>query len=35
MQYDGAIHAFFYKNTLYKNIEAEKRPKIKNILRIC
>ena len=25
----------FYKNTLYKNIEAEKRPTIRNILRIC
>ena len=25
----------FYKNILYKNIEAEKRQKIKNILRIC
>ena len=29
------ITRFFYKNILYKNIEAEKRPKIKNILRIC
>ena len=25
----------FYKNTLYKNIEAENDSKIKNILRIC
>ena len=29
------IHAFFYKNTLYKNIEPENDSKIKNILRIC
>ena len=29
------IHAFFYKNILYKNIEAENSQKIKNILRIC
>ena len=28
------IHAFFYKNKLYKNIEAEKPRKFKNILRI-
>ena len=27
------IHSFFYKNTLYKNIEAENGPKIKNNLR--
>ena len=26
---------FFYKNKLYKNIEAEKPRKLKNILRIC
>ena len=27
------IHSFFYKNLFYKNIEAEKCPKIKNMLR--
>ena len=26
---------FFYKNILYKNIEAQNGPKVKNILRIC
>ena len=26
---------FFYKNILYKNIEAQSGQKIKNILRIC
>ena len=29
------LHAFFYKNTLCKNMEAEKSPTIKNILKIC
>ena len=28
------IHTFVYENILYKNIEAEKRQKFKNILRI-
>jgi len=29
------IYTLFYKNILYDNIEADKRLKIKNILRIC
>ena len=32
---DGGLHAFFYKNILYNNIEGENRSKIKNILQIC
>ena len=29
------IHAFFYKNILYKNIKAQNVLKVKNILKIC
>ena len=29
------IHAFFYKNILYKNVKDEIGQKIKNVGRIC
>ena len=33
--FDFGIHAFDYRNELYKNIKAEKPRKFKNIIRIC
>ena len=36
ISFGKGVHVFFiYKNTVYKNIEAEIWPKIKNTVRTC